>query len=208
MGALKEAHGGGLNELYLPEGAAADARRRSRELPLVGPDRAPALRSRAAAERRLLAARAASWAAPTTSRVLARDAAGRRHPVADADHAGRHRGLRRRGSSRRDHRPARPEGVLLAILTSGRWEPDKRAEADHGLRRRRHRAPGRALPARPCRPRLSRRHGCRASSRRSTTTSSICATRRASCATASASSAGAGSSRSRPATRCTGRTRS
>ncbi len=43
-------------------------------------------------------------------RVVAGDAAGRRHALADADHARRDRGLRRQGRARAGHRAARPRG--------------------------------------------------------------------------------------------------
>ena len=57
MGAFKDAHGGQLNDLYLDADAGRGGQARLRRPQVVGPDRAAALRPRAAAERRLLAAR-------------------------------------------------------------------------------------------------------------------------------------------------------
>ena len=98
MGAFKEPHGGELKDLYLAPGRGGrEARRGLARLHVLGPHRAPAVRPRAAAERRLLAAR--RLPGPRRLRARAgRDAAGRRHAVADADHARRHPGLRRRAS--------------------------------------------------------------------------------------------------------------
>ena len=76
---------------------------------VLGPERAPAVRSRAAAERRLLAARGLPGPGRLRGRPV-RHAPRQRHPVADPDHARRDPGLRRAARARRDHRPARPRG--------------------------------------------------------------------------------------------------
>ena len=176
-------------------------------LPQLEPDRAAAVRSRAAAERRLLAARRISqpgrlrercwrtcacrsgivWPIPINLDVSREFAAG----LKEGDHI-----------ALRD-----PEGVLIATMEVGdRWEPDKTAEARSVFGTDDDHHPGvhhlRIAPG----PYTSE-DGCAASSRRCITTSSCCATRRRSCADGSASSAGARSSRSRPETRCTARTR-
>ena len=86
------------------------------------------------------------------------------------------------------------EGVLNAThdRRPTRWQPDKRAEALAVFGSRRPGPSGRALPATTMPAASISAARCRASRRRCTTTSSICATRRRSCATGSGSWAGAG----------------
>ena len=137
-----------------PPADAADGQRPPP--PVLGPDRAPALRPRAAAERRLLAARRL----PGPGRLRGasgRHAARERHPVADADHARRDPGLRREARDRRDHRPARPRGRAHRDHDRRRpLEPDKRARRWR-CSAARPRTSGVRLPARPRRQRLPRR---------------------------------------------------
>ena len=84
-------------------------------------------------------------ARPTTTRVCERDAAGRRHPLADADHARRARGVRRRGSTAGSRVALRdPEGVMLAALhVEERLGARPRGRGRGGLRHHRPDAPGR-----------------------------------------------------------------
>ena len=209
MGAFKEPHGGELKNLYLDD-AGAKARKGARARPaVVGPQHAPALRPRAAAERRLLAARRLHGRADyeRCCRTCASRAAcsGRCRSRSTCTQA-----FAEQARARRDDRAARPRG------RADRHHDGHRASGARQAAPRRWRCSApttRRIPAcATCTTmqarRLSRRHGAAASSRRCTTISSTCATRRRSCATASGSSAGAGSSRSRPATRCTARTRS
>ena len=77
-----------LKDLYLGESAAEVRKEEARELALLGPDRAPALRPRAAPQRRVLAARGLPRAGRLRRRA-GRDAPHRRHALADAHHARR-----------------------------------------------------------------------------------------------------------------------
>ena len=191
MGAFKDAHGGPLRNLYLDRRRRRGGQARLRRPQVLGPDRAPAVRPRAADERRLLAARGLHGPRRLRERA-GRHAPGQRHLVADPDHARRHPGLRRAARARRDHRPARPRG--RAQRHADRHRPLAARQARRGAspcsapttRRTRPCATCTTMPAAS----ISAAR-CRASRRRCTTTSSICATRRRSCATASGSWAGA-----------------
>ncbi len=100
------------------------------------------------------------------------------------------------------------EGVILAVLhVEEIYQPDRQAEAEAVF--------GTTNPSTPgwttCstgRTRTTCRAGWRVCSCRCTTTSACCATRPPSCATSSTGWAGPGWWPSRPATRCTGPTRS
>ena len=140
---------------------------------------------------------------------LRRHAARRRHALADADHPRRLRGLRRQGRARAGHRAARPGGGdprdhVGQRQVVARQEPRGRA----GVRRRRHRPPGGQLPAPQGRPGLSRRADHRHPAAGALRLPRPAQHPERAPHLSSASSAGGGSSRSRPATRCTGRTRS
>ena len=180
MGAFKEAARRRVAE-SLPRGrSGGGGQARLARAQVLGPHRAPALRPRAAAERRLLAARglhgpgrlraraAPTCGSPTAPSGPCRSRSTSPRPSPTASSSARPIALRDR------------EGVLLATLTrrGDRWQPDKRAEA---VRRVRHRRQGASGACATCidarRRRLSRRPARRASSRRRTTTSSICATR-------------------------------
>ena len=99
-----------------------------------------------------------------------------------------------------------PEGVPLAVLhVDDAWRPDQEAEAQQVL--------GTSDESIPASPTFGggREAGTSAASSRDwggpgTTTSGSCGTRRPSCRPSSHAAAGTGSSPSRPATRCTGRT--
>ena len=160
MGAFKDAHGGQLRNLYLDADAAEAAKRGSRRPQVLGPDRAPALRPRAADERRLLAARRLPGPGRLRGRP-GRHAPRQRHPLADPDHARRDPGLRRAARARRDHRPARPRGRAQRHHdrrpTAGSPTSGAEALAVFGSDDRAH--PAVRYLHRPCRQRLSRRPG-------------------------------------------------
>ena len=203
-------HGGELVDLIAQPETVNRTQSPLPRLALLGPHPAPALRPRAAAERRLLAAarlhERADYEGVCNKMRLANGTA-----LADADHARRHRGVRQDAQ---------------AGQQQGRAARCRRRDARRAPRRRR-------LAARPRRPRPKAVFGTtstahpgvdylmnqskpvyvggtrrRLCSCPRTTTSARCATRRPSCAPSSPAWAGAGSSPSRPATRCTARTRS
>ena len=166
------------------------ARRRPRRglarLAVLGPHRAPALRPRAAAERRLLAARGLHGPGRLRRACCAemRLADGTLWPMPvtlDVTPA-----VRRQAQGGDTHRAARPRGRAARRHrrrgASGSPTSEPRPQAVFGTDRRD--APGRALPARRRQQPVylgGRLAGHR--SRRCTTTSGTCATRRTSCAT-------------------------
>ena len=117
--------------------------------------------------------------------VCERHAAGRRHAVADADHARRDRGVRRA-----DSRPAStlalrdPEGVMLAVLhVEDVWTPDREPRPRRSSAPTDTRAPRRGRPADARQPGATSAAGSRALQLPvALRLTASCATRRPSCA--------------------------
>ena len=133
---LNTPHGGELVDLLVSPERERELRDASRDWPSWDAHAAPALRPRAAAERRLLAAARLHGPAPTSTRSCERDAARRRHAVADAGHA-----RRQREASAEQLAPGKPlalrdpEGVMLAVLhVEDVWHARPRAGGAAGLR--------------------------------------------------------------------------
>jgi hypothetical protein len=192
-------------ELYVSYDSAQKLKMEAADLPL-GPDAAPDLRPRTADERRFNPLKG-FWARPITKASSTRCG----WPMARSGRC-RSRWTCPRPSPKRveigqDIALRDAEGVILAILSvTDKWTPEQGARGGEGLRRRRHRASGGDyLHHRRARSISAARSP--ASSRRRITISAPAATRRTSCAPISASSAGAAWWPSRPATRCTARTR-
>ena len=139
-----------------------------------------------------------------------RDAAGRRHALADADHPRRHRGLRRQARARPGHRAARPgrRDARRSCRSTTSGARTSAAEAQRRLRHRGHDAPGGATTSSTAPAPVYLGGPIKASSCRCTTTSAAAAHAGRAARRVPQARLAARSSPSRPATRCTGRTRS
>ena len=136
-------------------------------------------------------------------------AAGRRHALADPGHARRQPAVRRRRADGRGRGPARSRGLPdRAADRRGHLRARPRAGGGGGVRHHRRQPSGRRPAAQPHQAGLSRRPARGPGAADRVRFPSAARRARRTCAASSSSGAGRGWSRSRPATRCTGRIRS